>query len=296
MHQKKLETFIITTSYTNYTLSILTVYDDETKKDIRYNVSIGGKKKGCVNILVNGKHGILGLNKFAELSFIQYDKRCNMNASLETGKGTKHMLKTALSIVFKLYPWIDGITLVDVSGKMCNPKGHEISLSRMSIALHGKTWYERHFNARLGNENLRKIYKNRLKFLTVKSSKPKTYTEFSGFFSIKGNNEVAKAIYETSDTFRSFFKTLKSHMTESELCEYMFPWITEFIDAILDENINRFFTAAWLIRKDDIEVVEFSKTEISQEQYDRDSFNIEHSGGSYFMNSKRQLHILEICR
>ena len=286
MHIFKKEAFIIHTKYKNYTCLILTTFDTISKIDIRYDIHLGGKDKGCVSISVPSNTNFMDLtdNSVASISSIHYNKNCDTKGHLQSGVGTKHMIRTSLNIVMEMYPWIKTFSLRDVSSKKCNPTNNtEFSLAKYYIALYGMTWYEKHFGAELENQITRQAYMNRIQLLKNPSVKPKKYKQMRSFFGIKNDKQI-KIQFETSATFQDFFDSLNHNMDKEQLCDFLEPWIEIFMDNILDENIHRFLTSIWVIIGDKVEKIELKtdwKQSISIDEYFENSYSLQDGGDTY---------------
>jgi hypothetical protein len=127
---------------------------------------LGGIKRQCVIINVSNYTD----TNTAYLASIKYDSSCNITDTLEEGKGTKHMIFTALNIIKKHIPSILWVTLIDTSEKKCKAdKTHTINIGFVSILLYKKTWYERLFNAKLVDSELDKKYEElKIKLDTIR--------------------------------------------------------------------------------------------------------------------------------
>lgn len=106
-----------------------------------HDVFVGGQRKGCVQIIISkrGKHTIEGT------LLIEYDRRCNIEGTLERGTGTIHLLRTAIAFAYQMYPNLQEIHLLDHSYIQCH--GKRMYLAPQQLTMYGKTWYERHINA-----------------------------------------------------------------------------------------------------------------------------------------------------
>ena len=158
----KREYFHITTKTKNntplrtYILIITTKYLHETNLPISHSIDLGGRMKGCVRIVVEvQKQGVSdpryadieNAKKIANISWIGFNKKCAVNHDLPSGTGTRHMVRTAMTIVLSTYSWIKSFSLTDASKVECN--NFKVNLSHISLSLHGKTYYERYFHAHL---------------------------------------------------------------------------------------------------------------------------------------------------
>ena len=296
----KYETFLVKTTIRNYSCLLVTTFDPISKLDLSYDVLMGGKLKGCVQIMVKSKHH----NDFdrsdksiAQLLSVKYDKNCDNKGTLETGTGTQHMIRTAFNIVLRWFPWIRSFSFTDASSKHCRPNGQEVSLAQYYMALHGQTWYERNFKARIYNDFLWEKYKKQREILQDPEIKPIKYNKMRGLFNLPKDKEKSK-LFESSRTLGDYFRVLNDTMDKESLCDYLEPWIERFVDMIMDEHINRFWKVLWIIYVDDIQPVSFKDpwtSSISSDLYDSISFGKRlngQEGGFYFLDSSRKLQRL----
>jgi hypothetical protein len=195
--------------------------------------------KFCIEIHVyNQIH-----QKYAELSKIKYDKGCSIQKTLEKGIGTQNMLKVALSLVSELYPEIKYFTFRDYSEKECD-NGANIHLGYFSLITSGKTWYEKNFGATIKDEIFKELYKKDLDKLNYKNID----IEISD---ILINNKVKLPLreiiikeFEDSKNYKDFFKRLNTKFGRNMFCEYLQPWIRDFMSKL---DLERYFFMEWEI-------------------------------------------------
>lgn len=199
--------------------------------------------------------------KDAYIRSIVYHENCNKSGTLESGDGTRQMIGFSLSIVKQFCPWVERFLFRDASSKTCNT-GTEIRLAYMYIALYGKTWYERHFGAKLLDRE--DTYIHLLKKLKSKRFKSASkYEIFSRAFGIKFDPDVKK-MFEDSGTFREFFISLSTQFSKEKTCNLLIGWIERFIDDIVFEN-QGIIDGTWFI--DGIESKGYVLSEIPDEEY-----------------------------
>jgi len=180
---------------------------------------------------------------YAELSKIKYDKGCSIQKTLEKGIGTQNMLKVALSLVSELYPEIKYFTFKDYSEKECD-NGANIHLGYFSLITSGKTWYEKNFGATIKDEIFKELYKKDLDKLNYKNID----IEISDIL-IK--NKVKKPLkdiiikeFEESINYKDFFSRLNKKFGRNMFCEYVQPWIRDFMSRL---DLERYFFMEWEI-------------------------------------------------
>lgn len=116
----------------------------EKNSDIRFNVVVGGRKRGCVVITIMKNKGTL---------HVSYDQRCNTTGTMVAGVGTVAMLKAAIQFTFAEFPKLKYILLNDHSHVHCGDL--DMYLPPLELAKYGKTWYERHIGAVLKDSKYR---------------------------------------------------------------------------------------------------------------------------------------------
>ena len=215
----------------------------------------------CIEIHVYNKQ------MYAELSKIKYDKGCSVQKTLEKGKGTQNMLKVALSLVSQLYQEIKYFTFRDYSEKECDNAAN-IHLGYFSLITSGKTWYEKNFGAIIKDEIFRDLYKKDLDKLNHKEID----IEISDIL-IKNKvkqplREIIIKEFEDSNNFKDFFNKLNEKFGRSMLCEYLEPWIKDFMSKL---DLERYFYMEW-----EIIIKEVDKFNVIIKDYKR----IDEDGGS----------------
>jgi hypothetical protein len=90
------------------------------------------------------------------LDNIVFDSRCSEDHNMLTGpEGTHIMLKSALQISLRLFPFIKKVYLKDAS--CIENNGRSVHLSYYSLILHGQTWYERTVGAKLVKKKMNSV-------------------------------------------------------------------------------------------------------------------------------------------
>jgi hypothetical protein len=234
-----------------YFMTIRTMYD-MSSRPISYGIDVGGKMKGCLRVTVNAMNkDMMRDERFrflekskqnAYISWIGYNKKCSLTDNFVKGDGTRHMLKCAMIFVTQKYPWIEGFTLLDESKIMCD--GVEVSLSRLSIAMHGKTYYERYFKAHLLDPNQGNTYTNAIKMLNGSDFKMPFQIFSNKFFISKDIFNILKPLYEMSHNYNDFFKLLRKQFPRT-FCSVISPWINGFVDFFVGD----IWMQKWIIEK-----------------------------------------------
>jgi hypothetical protein len=238
-----------------------------------YNLYFGGIKKGCLEITIYNYNNIYQNNTIADLVSIQSEESCNLSGNLQKGKGTLHMINTAFHVCMRMFPWITIFKFTDTSSKTCvsNKPTTGVSLSAYSIALYGKTWYERSFGAEVMNLDDRKKYKDYIERLRLPKYKDMSWNVFYTNFIINyGRNnpkdqinlDIIKDAYLVSKTYREFFDLLQYKIkNKEELCLTLQLWVENVIKHIFDFNLllNSVLLKAWVINITNVKNIEFEK-------------------------------------
>lgn len=195
--------------------------------------------KYCIEI-----HVYNNTSMYAELSKIKYDKGCSVQKTLEKGIGTQNMLKVSLSLVSQLYPEIESFIFKDFSEKECD-NGANIHLGYFSLVISGKTWYEKNFGAVLKDTYLQNMYIQDKEKLNKKVNEKIDLSDILEKAKVKKDlKEILLLEYNKSNSFKDFFSNLNKNFGKHMLCEYLQPWIREFMRAI---DLERYFYMEWEI-------------------------------------------------
>ncbi len=205
------------------------------------------KKKTCVDIYVmypiSQDLMNMGNPTMAQLITTHFDERCSVDKKLQRGEGTHHLLHTAMYFVLKMCPFIKGFEINDASTRNCDNKT-VITLSYFSITQYGKTWYEKNFNAYIGDIPKRNKYREIVDKIFEKEL---NWELFNTIYLRDVNKEIVKTletIKDSSITYADFFK--KIHKTGvSNACILIQPWIDEFM---LSTNLRNYVLyTQWII-------------------------------------------------
>jgi hypothetical protein len=136
------------------------------------------------------------------LEGISYDSECSYDKPMPSGEGTRTMLKAALLLMAKWYPDRSNVVLDDNSKFKCKNNNIDINLRTFSILLHGKTWYERHFGARLPvKENRDSARNNRI---ILSEPIPKNFQEITQIDKQVFDKCIGKNAPKVADLMHSF--------------------------------------------------------------------------------------------
>lgn len=239
-NDEKNASFVINTGKYKYILRIRQIYNQYAGM-YQYRIDLGGRKKGCVLLtfscpfINNNNDIVMKMCKHGHLAFVTYFPSCSLNGDLLPGNGTKHMLKTALAlscdICEKLHNFkLEGFTLQDNSRKMCNEK-ESISLRHASLLLNSMTYYEKHFNAIIHNEQIYQSYRDLVNTMT-KNRLP-SFHEFSLLYSVPfEHNSILEPLYVESNTIIDFCSKIRD-MYPDDFCRLCSGWVENFVNSHL---------------------------------------------------------------
>ena len=207
-----------------------------------------GEKKTCVDIYVMYPSLQDELPQIkptlAKLITTHYNEKCSVNEKLERGEGTRHMINTAMYFVSKMCPHVTGFEINDASTRICD-NNTLITLSYFSITNHGKTWYEKHFNAYINDEVKAKKYKETI--AQLQSQVLPQWDTFKILFLRNTPPEIRNTIeqlHKKSATYKDLFTNIHK-LGISDACIYLQPWID---NVMLSTDLRNFvlFTQ-WVI-------------------------------------------------
>ena len=205
-------------------------------------VKIGGNYQDCVSVSI--KFNDENQPESAYIPHIMYDPDCSVDIKLDRGEGSIIMIKTLFDYIHKEIPTISEINFEDKSNIECatdeeiskgsrfRKKGtnvYPIPLYYFSIAFNGKTWYEKHFNARQKDKDKHIAYKEKVSYV-LNSKELKTNTSFFQFLqmsrpSIEFIEELEK-YFNASDTFGELFQMIP----KDDRCRIVRDWISIFME------------------------------------------------------------------
>lgn len=167
------------------------------------------------------------------------------------------MIRTALTIVCKICPWVETFTLTDTSHVPCTLKNNKsvlINLAHFSLITNGKTYYEKYLGATIQDVGLLEKYNTGIARLLDSQVKPTTLKSFNQAYGVKLEmNPTIINIYNKSRTLLDFFKGLKADQG-SNFCFLVEPWLDTFVSTITDGlNIGM---CTWVIKKDNVKNID----------------------------------------
>lgn len=207
-------------------------------------VKIGGKEYGdCINIDISkgDKHFI------GKITHIQSERECTYDSILEDGD-TVPFVKASLQFCCELFKNLNYFEFDDMSNIECGitksgipPRklAKSLSLSYFSIALYGKTLYERQFGAKMENTINYNNYRNEVENLYKPIDLP--YDSFKQQNKLSTEHDIILSKYynysiEKSDTWIEFFNKIP----KEERCAGFFNWLPFFIEKKIKKTFNPF--------------------------------------------------------
>lgn len=254
-------------SYYKLKTSDYTFYLMVLKGDGSDTISIGGKRKECVNISINTPDSIMVQRGYhsldiATIPILFTNPDCSVEKPLAKGTGTITMIRTILSETVKRYPYVKTYEFTDNSHITCD-NGKGITLMFLSIIQHKQTWYERHFNAHIKDKELYTRYKTGLLVLQDPELKI-PFNDFKNIIQSYTSEDTIKKLqvyYDTSNTFFEFFQLILDSGGKQELCNIIVDWIDLFI-----YHIFKFYpqNTLWIIERGSIESIQVEETPLNK--------------------------------
>lgn len=203
-------------------------------------ITLGGPNKLCIAI-DSYEH-----SSTAYMSALGYNRRCNMQENLIRGDGTKHLMRISLAYVLQTQPTIEGITLRDDSKIVC-VNGKSLKLYYFCIAVYGKTWYEKHFGAKLEDKKQRDAYRQMKAHLqnTQMLSIIKLYKLIGVAKPLSFEQEYVDAA-KAKCSYAEFFKQLHAKYDDCSIFTEM-DWFDRYMSSL--ENQPDFHSAYWIVKR-----------------------------------------------
>ena len=215
-----------------------------------------GEKKTCVDIYVMypelQKEDRFVNYKLAKLITTHHNEKCSIDEKLNRGEGTRHMINTAMQFVCAVCPFVEGFQINDASTRKCD-NDTIITLSYFSIIQNNKTWYEKNFNASIGDASKKEKYKKIINQL--KNNDLPEWETFYIQYLRNTDKEITTKLhdaYVVSKKYDDFFEKINK-LGASKACILIQPWIDKFmLTTGLDSYI--LFTQ-WIIPKESISAI-----------------------------------------
>lgn len=218
--------FLIKTKYCKYYAKIVKQYPNVHK------VYFGGKRL-CVSISV---YLDMDEDNHPNIDTLSYNEKCNIEENLAQGKGSLHLLKSAMYFVMKTYPQHNKccFELIDKSYITCtspNNRFINIPLSYYYIMKHGGTWYEKKLGATKKYEY--DAYKQNVRHMLQHMKQAETKVTFD-IFADKYKvplfmRESLRGIYDSHLTLMSFIHDLLHNYD----CYVLKDWFKNMIQSFV---------------------------------------------------------------
>jgi hypothetical protein len=210
----------ITTSENKFLLTVR-----ESNESDSVMIYIGGIDTYCLECQLF-KHSTI-----ANLPKIMYDEKCSLTGRFERGTDVIRIMSLLITYILDTYPHVTTITFDDFSTRECE-HGIHIDLAPFYYAFHNETWYMNRMNAYIYDPIDNDIFKS--KTTKFQAAKVRTHwEEFDAYVTTQHPLPQSQMIelYNASTSWLAFFNSLKTALKNDMkiLCEYMYPWITTFI-------------------------------------------------------------------
>ena len=227
MSNKLMEYYNVTSPSDVYEICVVKTYNRENKvTDIVLNIN------RCVTITQSH----MSYKNMATLESVYKENGCNKSKDFLSKKGSVDMVHTCIAF-FKKICEINGLInsgfmLKDSSYK---PEHDNISLFYSYMSLHGITWYEKHFNARLlaSSKDIKSAYRTcQLKMISKDYKRSMSLDDFIDNINVQSLPVLVCEIYKSSPTFMDFFNNVLVDVFNNDLSKYskfIKPWISKFI-------------------------------------------------------------------
>lgn len=206
-------------------IMVITSYDTEDS----ITIYIGSNNIYCIDAQIMKKNNGVPMED-GMLNKIRWDKECSLSYPFEKGSDTVMILQLLLSYIKDKYPQVDNMYFTDLSTRQCDD-GSSVSLAAMKLFTDGRTWYEERFNAVIANE-FKKFY---IDMMNDANSKKKEieweiFLEYVRFNNVV-TSEFTRNIYESTNTWEDFFKTIRDKVGISNFCIWLSTrnWFDIFI-------------------------------------------------------------------
>jgi len=181
------------------------------------NIFIGGPEKWCVHCeIMNGK-------SMGYLVKIRYDILCSLKHNFAKGKDTKQIISLLLQYLNDNYPFVTELNFNDLSTKKCDNK-YDVNLAVMTYLYSDKTWYEKNFDAYLAPYSISTMNHY---IDTYNKAKLIPWDDMKDTISI--NYTDIEDLYNKSETWQKFFKTIYDRLDIADFCNEISPWLDSFI-------------------------------------------------------------------
>lgn len=218
---------------------------------------MGGTKKGCVELIVNGINVPETYHRFADplvakMPVVEYDQNCALSpGGLLRGEGTRIMVRTAIEILILMYPHVKCLELDDASNMACmasslsvpDSSSLTVSLPHLSIFTSGMTWYEKHFHATLPEVQRHVLYREKVTSAFQTPLHVPFEVVFHEYLPRFPNIILLQSSYESTKSLNAMAEKALSTLGKDKFCETIAPWLENFVNKLLKGiNVNSVWT------------------------------------------------------
>lgn len=237
-------TKVVHTEHYSFELKI-NINEDGPIKNITF--LIGNEVKPCLYLIVpmgarnNRMHGHIDTAMMINLEGLRECLSESVsNDYFSEYSFAKEVVHKMIQIINKFFPHIKRINLNDTSYIPCNRlEGDKLDLLTYSIALYGKTWYEKNFGAQQASSKYSEAVATYMKEKPVNFEEwyrfVKTYNIYAGRWIAERYDQIQNMFY-ASNTYPIFFKKLSDMIGFVEKCRVFNGWLLQFIRDRIPEN------------------------------------------------------------
>jgi len=182
---------------------------DTTEEDGDLYLFIGNKKYCLLGIIYSSNPKILLLETFS------YYKKCNISKDLETGIGTKNMMKSFIQYVSETQPQIERIELSDTSSFNC--REYSILHYILYFFKYGCGYYEYHFGFKLINPIEKQHHLHNLEIIKSLVIDKENILVYLNNFKILDKTDIDEFISHLNEG-QLYIDFLKSYKVKDNLC------------------------------------------------------------------------------
>ena len=155
--------------YTNNYIFVLSIFKYGSTYSIKYGDPINSEGP-CIELTYQENKRTIKLDNLA------HEARCSYSKELERGDGTREMIMSVLTFCIEQFPEVQKVELNDVSAISC--ENQTLYLAMFYLALHGQTWYEKHFQAKPANKEMKQALHS-FKHLLHEKPKPNVFSFYT---------------------------------------------------------------------------------------------------------------------
>jgi hypothetical protein len=210
----------LTTSENKFLLTVR-----ESNESDSVMIYIGGIDAYCLECQLFKDSNIANLPK------IMYDEKCSLTGRFEHGTDVMRIMSLLITYIQDIYPHVLSITFDDFSTRECE-HGIHIDLAPFYYAFYNETWYMNRMNAYIYDSIENGLFSSKTaQFQATKAAL--NWDEFDAYVTTEHPLPQSQMIelYTASKSWLDFFNSLKAALKNDMkiLCDYMYPWITSFV-------------------------------------------------------------------